>query len=481
MSERDALQLSSEEMRAFGYRVIDLLVGHVEEQHDGPIGRKAGRGELEALLREPVPHGPGDPMALLDRLQRDVFANMLHVDHPRFFSFVPGPSNFVSVMAETLATGFNSFSGTWFAGSGPAQIELIVVDWLRQICAMPETAGGLFVSGGSMANLTGLAVARNAILDDKIAGSVAYTSDQTHSSVARALRVLGFAADQIRVLPSDADFQLDMKNLEAAVTQDRAAGRRPFCIIANAGTTNSGAVDPLPQLSALCGREAMWLHVDGAYGAPAVLTEKGKPLLQGLGLADSLSLDPHKWLFQSFETGCVLVRDQALLRDTFQVMPEYLRDTEGVSEEVNFGNYGIQLTRSFRALKLWMSLQVFGLDKFRAAIARGIALAETTETALVDGAPEWEVITPARLGVICFRYRPEGWEVAAVDRLQGQIVEAMMADGYALATSTVLKGRPALRFCTINPRTSDDEIYEAIRRMAAMGQSLSEKRDVPAV
>ena len=471
--EQDALQLSGDEMRAFGYRVVDLLIGHVEGLHDAPVGRKAGRQELEALLREPVPNAPGDPIALLERLERDVFSNMLHVDHPRFFSFVPGPGNFVSVMADALAAGFNTFTGTWFAGSGPAQVELVVVDWLRQICGLPEAAGGLFVSGGSMANLTALAVARKAILADRIDGAVAYTSDQTHSSVKRALRVLGFAADQVRVLPCDDDFRLPVDALEQAIAADRAAGRTPFCVIANAGTTNTGAVDPLPALSALCKAEGMWLHADGAYGAPAVLSDAGRPLLDGMGGVDSLSLDPHKWLFQSFETGCVLVRDRALLLDTFQVMPEYLRDTQGVSEEVNFGNYGVQLTRSFRALKLWLSLQTFGLDAFRAAIARGIALAELGEAALRAGAAQWDVVTPARLGVVTFRYRPAGMADDQVDAFQGRMVEEMMTDGYALATSTVLKGRPVLRLCTINPRTRDAEIHETVRRLAVMGESLA--------
>lgn len=471
--EQDALQLSGDEMRTLGYRMVDMLIGHVEGLHDAPIGRKAGRGELEALLREPVPDAPGDPVALLERLDRDVFSNMLHVDHPRFFSFVPGPNNFVSVIADALTAGLNSFAGTWFAGSGPAQIELVVVEWLRGICGLPETAGGLFVSGGSMANLTALAVARKAVLADRIDGSVAYTSDQTHSSVKRALRVLGFAADQVRVLPCDDDFHLPLAALERAVAADRAAGLTPFCVIANAGTTNTGAVDPLPALSRLCKAQGMWLHADGAYGAPAVLSDAGRPLLDGMGAVDSLSLDPHKWLFQPYETGCLLVRDRTLLRDTFQVMPEYLRDTQGGSEEVNFGNYGVQLTRSFRAVKLWMSLQTFGLDAFRAAIGRGIALAELAEAELRAGAPEWEVVTPARLGVVTFRYRAAGMADDQVDLFQSRMVEEMMTDGYALATSTVLKGRPALRLCTINPRTRDDEIRETVRRLAAMGAALA--------
>jgi aromatic-L-amino-acid decarboxylase len=466
------LQLSSDEMRAFGYRVIDLLVDHFDGLDSAPVGRKSSREALEAALREPPPEGPGDPAAILERLRSDVFSNLLHIDHPRFFAFVPGPGNFASAMADALAGGFNVFAGTWFAGSGAAQVELVTIDWLREICGLPAGAGGLFVSGGSMANLTALAVARRARLDDRIEGAIVYTSDQSHSSVLRALRVLGFAADQVRILPSDDLFRLSVDVLRAAVTADRAAGLRPFCVVANAGTTNSGAVDPLHALADLCAAEGMWLHADGAYGAPAILTEAGKERLKGMERVDSLALDPHKWLFQSLEAGCLLVRDRALLRDTFQVMPEYLRDTESGLEEVNFGNHGIQLTRSFRALKLWLSLQVFGLTAFRAAIARGIALAEVAEAELRRD-PAWEIVTPADLAVVTFRFAPAGMAPAQVDGLQGRMVEAMIEEGYALATSTMLKGRAALRLCTINPRTSDEEMVETVRRLGAIGRRLS--------
>jgi glutamate/tyrosine decarboxylase-like PLP-dependent enzyme len=471
--ERSArLELSAEEMRALGHQVVDLLVDHFAGIHSSPVGRKGRRPELEAMLGGPLPEQPGDAVEIVAALKGQLFANLLHVDHPRFFAFVPSPNNFVSAMADALAAGFNVFTGTWFAGSAAAQVELTVVDWLRQICGLPEGAGGLFVSGGSMANLTGLAVARHVQLQDDLEGAVAYIGDQCHSSVARALRVLGLRPDQVRTIESDSGFRLSLDSLRAEVEADRAAGRRPFCVVANAGATNTGAVDPLREIAGFCRNAQLWLHVDGAYGAPAILTEQGRHLLDGLELADSLSLDPHKWLFQSFEAGCVLVREQSLLLRTFQVMPEYLRDTHGVSEEVNFGNYGVQLTRSFRALKLWLSLRTFGLANFRRAIERGIRLAEVAEQEL-RRTPGWEIVTPPMLAVVTFRCAPPDMANAGVDALHGRIVEQMLADGYALASSTILNGRPVLRFCTINPRTSDDEMRKTVRRMAEMGRKLA--------
>jgi len=354
-------------MRALGYRVIDMLVEHFETLPEKPVTRKADRASLEGRLRETLPEQGTDPLAVLDQVERDVFENIMHLDHPRFFAFVPSPSNFVGVMAEALAAGFNVFAGTWLEASGPAQIELVTVDWLRSACGLPVSAGGLFVSGGSMANITALAVARHRVLDDQIPGAVVYCSDQTHSSIERGLWVLGFGRHQLRKVPSDDRFRLDLSALRSAVEADRAAGRVPFCVVANAGTTNTGAVDPLPELADYCDREGLWLHVDGAYGAAAVLCKRGHATLEGLGRADSLSLDPHKWLFQPYEIGCVLVRDERWLRETFHILPEYLIDIEGQAGEVNFCDRGIQLTRGFRALKLWMSFKVFGQAGFEAA------------------------------------------------------------------------------------------------------------------
>jgi glutamate/tyrosine decarboxylase-like PLP-dependent enzyme len=451
-------------MRALGYRVIDMLVEHFETLPEKPVTRKADRANMEARLREELPERGTDPLALLDQVVRDVFENVMHLDHPRFFAFVPSPSNFVGVMAEALAAGFNVFAGTWLEASGPAQIELVTIDWLRAACGLPASAGGLFVSGGSMANITALAVARHVALGDRTDGVSVYTSDQAHSSVERGLWALGFHEDQLHGVPSDDGFRLDISALRRAVEADRAAGRVPFCVVANAGTTNTGAVDPLPELADYCEREGLWLHVDGAYGAAAALCERGRAALEGLGRADSLSLDPHKWLFQPYEIGCVLVRDERWLRETFHILPEYLADIEGQAGEVNFCDRGIQLTRSFRALKLWMSLKVFGRSEFEAALNRGFELAEAAEAAL-RGTPDWEVVTPAQMGMLTFRCVPHGLPEEALNRLNRGLVDAMIQDGFAMLNSTVLRGATVLRMCTINPRATEVDVRETIRRL----------------
>jgi glutamate/tyrosine decarboxylase-like PLP-dependent enzyme len=379
----------------------------------------------------------------------------MNICHPRFFAFVPGPSNFVSVMADALASGFNVFNGSWLGGSSAAAMELAVIDWFRNWCGFPEGAGGLFVSGGSMANLTALVAARHTRLDDRMQGAVLYYSDQTHSSVDRALKVIGFLPEQIRRIPCDAAFRLPMDSLAQAVHADRAAGLRPFAVIANAGTTNTGAIDPLREIAAFCAENNLWMHVDGAYGAAAAISDRGRKLLDGIELADSLSFDPHKWLFQPIECGCVLLRDGALLKSTYRITPEYLADVHRNDTEVTMHDYGIQLTRGFRALKVWMSIQYFGMDSFRAAVDRGFELAEVAEAKL-RRMPDWEVVTPAQMAVVTFRRR------GADESYYRQVHDAMVRDGFALATSTVLNGRTALRLCTINPRTTEDDIEQTL-------------------
>jgi aromatic-L-amino-acid decarboxylase len=452
------LEFSSERMREIGYRVVDRLVEHISTLPSQPVGAKGDPAALRAALSEPAPEHGTEFEAVLEQLERDVLRNTMHVNHPRFFAYVPGPSNFVSVMADALISGYNVFAGTWISGSGPAAVELAVIEWLRTACGFPEGAGGLFVSGGTMANLTALAVARHVALGDRMDGATVYFSDQAHSSLEKALRVLGVPSENLRKIACDAEYRLPVRELERAIEKDRAARKRPFCVIASAGTTNTGAIDPLPELSRVCKDQGLWLHVDGAYGAAAVICDRGHELLAGLELADSLSLDPHKWLFQPFEIGCVLVRDVVQLRDTFLILPEYLKDTHQYSAEFNFTDHGLQLTRGFRALKLWMSIKVFGMAAFRTAVERGFALADFTEARLRK-MPGWEIVTPAQMGIVCFRY------AGADDAAHLRLVQTFLRDGFALITSTVLQGRTVLRTCTINPRTTEADIEETLDRL----------------
>jgi glutamate/tyrosine decarboxylase-like PLP-dependent enzyme len=461
------LEFSPERMREIGYRVVDRLVEHLATLSSQPVGAKGDPARLLAEFSATAPEVGCDFETVLEQLEQVVLANTMHVNHPRFFAYVPGPSNFVGAMADALISGYNVFAGTWISGSGPAAVELSVIDWLRQACGLPPGSGGLFVSGGTMANLTALAVARHIRFGDRPPESATvYFSDQAHSSLEKALRVIGMPAENVRKISSDENYRLPVRELASAIEKDRSSGKRPFCVIASAGTTNTGAIDPLPELSILCRDQELWLHVDGAYGAAAAICDRGRELLAGVELADSLSLDPHKWLFQPFEIGCVLVRELDHLRRTFQILPEYLKDTQQYSAEFNFTDYGLQLTRGFRALKLWMSIKVFGMAAFREAVERGFALAEFTEARLRTMAG-WEIVTPAQMGIVCFRYS------GADDAAHLQLVQTILQDGFALITSTVLRGQTVLRTCTINPRTTEADIESTLVRLDGFARRLA--------
>ena len=471
MGEREALAFNRDEMRRFGHAVIDRLIDYYDERADRPVAGALDYEALDAILSEPLPRAGMPWHEVLDQFERQVVAPTNHVDHPRFFAYIPLANNFVSVMADALAAGYNIFNAVWLQGPGAAQVERLTVDWLRQIMGLPLEAGGTFVSGGSMANLTGLAVARQVRLNGEMGDAVAYCSDQIHFAISRGMRLLGFRPDQLRKIPSDENYRLPLRSLRETVEADRAAGKRPFCIIASAGTTNSGAVDPFNELADYCQKENLWLHVDGAYGAPAMLTERGKRALKGLERVDSLALDAHKWLFQPIECGVILVRDRRWLPQTFKETSEVLKDVQLEGEEINFMYQGVQLTRQFRALKLWMSFKVFGLDAISKAIDAGFDNAEQAE-ALLREAGCWEIVTPAQMAIVTFRYIPVDRDETLANRVTHDLVGRMLQDGFAFASGTQLREKTVMRLCCNNPRTTPADLEQTVALMGRLAADL---------
>ncbi len=443
-----------DEMRALGYWVVDRVVEHFRDGADGPAISSGDPAELRELLGGPLPEQPGDPLVALRTLLDVALQRMQHGDHPRYFARVPGPSSYAGVLGEWLGTGFNALASSWGGGAGPATVELVVLDWLAALLGLPSGAEGVIVSGGSLANMTALAAARA----ERGAG-IAYLSDQTHASIRRALVALGFAADEIRTLATDELMRLRATTVAEAVAADRRAGRRPGIVIGTAGTTNTGAVDELEQIASVCASEGLWLHVDGAYGAPAAACDAGRAVLTGMELADSLVMDPHKWLFAPYDAGIVFVRRAGTLERAFSMRPEYLADVQLAPGTVDFGNRGLELSRRTRAFKLWMMLRTYGAQSIRAAVRRGMELAEIAQR-LIDADPRWRCVTPAQLGIVTFTR--DGWDAAD----HAAAVAALTADGYAAVTSTSLRGQPALRLCTINPRTTEADIAGTLGRLA---------------
>jgi glutamate/tyrosine decarboxylase-like PLP-dependent enzyme len=450
----DPLGLDAAEMRRLGYWVVDRVVAHLQGIAEKPAIQTGTPAELRSALGGPPPEsGTNDPVQALETLADVALTHMQHGEHPRNFARVPAPSSYAGVLGEWLGTGFDAIAASWAGGSGPATVELVTLDWLRTLLGMPEGTEGVMTSGGSLANLTALAAARASD-----GSGVCYLSDQTHASIVRGFPALGFAPDQVRIIPSDDEMRLPVDQLSAAIVEDKSAGRRPGFVVANAGTTNTGAVDPLPEIADLCRSERLWLHVDGAYGASAALCAAGRPLLRGIERADSLVLDPHKWLFQPIDIGCLLVSRRGVLKHAFHMSPDYLADVTGVDDEVDFRDRSLELTRRARALKLWLSFRIYGVERISAAIAHGIALAEHAER-VVAADREWEVATPAQLGIVTFAKR------GANDDAHAAKAAALAASGFGVVTCTKVLGRPALRLCTINPRTSAQDVTSVLQRL----------------
>ena len=456
----DPLALDPVTMRELGYRTVDMLVAQLQAVPNGPALRRAAPEEMAAH----VPDGPGGPRdfeALLGELEEHVLPYMSRCDHPRYFAFIPACGTFPAALGDFIASALNIYAGSWMESAGPSRLELLLLERFKQWIGYPPGAAGVLVSGGSAANMTALACAREAAGADNHEG-VGYVSDQAHSSIARAARALALRPDQLRVLPTDSGHRMRLDALTGAIATDRRRGRRPLFVAASAGSTNTGSIDPLPEIAAVCAQEGAWLHVDAAYGGFAALTERGKRWLNGIELADSVTLDPHKWLYQPYECGSLLVREGERLRAAFEVTPDYLKDAAARAGEVNFSDLGFQLTRSSRALKLWLSLGYFGVDAFRDAVDRSLDLAGAAERMVRDD-PELELMSPAQLGIVCFRRRfaeaAEEWQRA---RLNAALVGQFEQGGLGLVSSTSLGGRYSIRLCVLNHTTGEDDIARTI-------------------
>lgn len=457
----DPLALDKETMRALGHRTVDAVVDLLTEPAT-PCLRRATPEEMGRRLPFGVPEEPRAFDSLLAQLADDVLPFMSRLDHPGYFAFIPACGTFPGALGEFIDAVLNPYVGTWMEAAGPSRLELVVLDWFKSWIGYPAQAGGILVSGGSAANMTALACAREALLGPMTDTVVAYVSDQAHSSLARAARLLGFRPDQVRVVAADSDRRMRPAALAEAIDADLAAGATPLFVSAAAGTTNTGAIDPLPELAAVCQARGVWLHVDGAYGAFAALTERGRRALRGIELADSVTLDPHKWLYQPFECGSLLVRDGTLLRHAFEIAPDYLKDSVVENDEVNFADRGLQLSRGSRALKIWLSVSFFGARAFREAMDRCLDLAELAE-AHVRATPELELVSPASLGIICFRRRGiEGCSEEETAALNASLIGAYERTGRGLVSSTRLHGRYAVRLCVMNHTSGEEHVRRTL-------------------
>ena len=425
---------------------------------DRPVYPAIDREALRSLLRAPIPETPATLDALYAELNTVVVENSTHTAHPRFLPYVQPSPNGISPYAEAVAATLNQNCNLWALSPSANAIEQCVVRWLSELVGA-RAAGGLITSGGSVANLIGLTAARDHALgaDARIDGVqgrerplTLYASEEVHSSIDKAVAQLGLGLRYLRKIPTDECFRMRMDLLRSRIAKDRADGCSPFCVVASAGTVTTGSVDPLAAIAALCAEQDLWLHVDGAYGALSAISERFKGPLQALEHADSISLDPHKCLFTSFEAGCVLVKDLAMLEHSYKVTPSYLaRDSD--PDFVNFSDLGPQLSRAFKALKIWWSLRYFGRPAYVAAVERMSDLARYMGT-LASTNPEFELVAPVTFNAVCFR-------VAALDdEGNRRTLRRLVEGGTAFLGPAIVRGRFAMRACFMNLRTQPADV-----------------------
>ena len=466
-AQAGALTMSPQSMRQLGAAAVDLLI----ERIGALDGANAWDGEFRQILEDrlelaPPEHGrPAEEV--LHQVARDVLPLAARLDHPRFFGFVPSSPTWPGVVADFLAAGFNINSCTWLVSSGTGQLELIVVDWMRGWIGYPETAAGLLTSGGSAASVEALVAAREAAGHPE--RPVVYMSDQSHGALKRAAVIAGVRREHVRLVRSGDDFRIDVAELRRLVSADRANGLAPLAVCATAGTSSTGAVDPLPDMAEHCAREGIWLHVDAAYGGFSLVTEEGGARLAGIDRADSVGMDAHKWFFQPYEAGALMVKNAEHLERAFAIGNDVLQDTVWGANHPNFADRGLQLSRTARALKIWMSVQTFGMAAFRAAVQNGLDLARRAAE-YVQASPVLEPMAPVSLGIVCFRFNPGGQDEAALEELNRQVLARVFWDEFAFLSSTSLKGVFALRLCILNHTTTWEDVRRTLDLLVSLGE-----------
>jgi aromatic-L-amino-acid decarboxylase len=496
-----ALDPSAEEIRRWGSAAIEVMAGYLDSIRDRRVYPETTSKQIREKLDRALPDEGVGFERILETFSDVLVPMSRHNGHPRMFGYVQAPGTAIAAMADLLASTLNANLTAWRSAPAAVEVERLTIDWIKQILGVDVGAVGLFVSGGSMANLAALATARRAKgpVDLTSAGAQSfpramrvYVSEETHHSIAKAAALLGIGRDNVRVVGVDERFKMRLDDLVAKISEDLEAGHLPFFVAASAGTVNTGAFDPLVEVSEVARRFNLWMHVDASYGGFAALAPSAKSLFDAMREADSVALDPHKWLYLPVDCGCVLYRDAETARATFAHEAEYTRVLEQEPDEAfAFWDYGPELSRRFRALKVWMMLKGVGLRVLGEMIEKDLACARHLER-LVQESEDFEMLAPVELSIFCFRYIPgrlksalasaDETERARLDqelnRLNERLLIALQQDGSSYLSNALLGGRFSLRGCVMNYRTTlrDMEILlDDLRRLAP----LASRRDVP--
>ena len=470
------LDPSAAEIRTWGKSTIQLMADYFDRLRDAKLYSQVSAREIRDRLDPALPMDETGFDHLLEVFSQTIIPLSRQNAHPRMFGYVQSPGTPLAAFADLLASFLNANLTAWRSAPAPVELERLTIDWIRQILGFDSRAAGLFLSGGSIANLSALATARNVKGAAPGRGRI-YASSETHHSVMKAAALLGIGRENVCLIAVDEKFKVRTEDLAKKITADQEAGYQPFCIVANAGTVNTGAVDRLLEIRRIADRHGLWLHVDGSYGAFAMLAPSARDLFAGMEQADSVALDPHKWLYLPVDVGCVVYREPELARPTFALDAEYTRVIgEQAEESFAFWDYGPELSRRFRALKVWMLLKGVGLQKLGQAIESNLACAKHFES-LVRASDDFEMLAPVELSIFCFRYLParlRNTSPAAINSFNENLLLALQRDGSSYLSNTMINGIFALRGCVLNHRTTmaDMEILLEDLRRLARSQSL---------
>ncbi len=470
-----------DDMRALAHRMMDDAIDYLQNVADRPVWQ-AVPDAVKQRLQTPAPGKPSQPDAVYDEFKKDILPYPMGNIHPRFWAWYMGSGTILGALGEFFGSLMNPNVG---GGNHVAPlVEQQVIGWLRDMMGFPAESSGILTSGASAANLVGITVARNTNAGFDVrhegvrAGSgplVAYASTEIHSCNQKAVETLGLGSAGLRTIAVNADYTINLEALQQQIKTDRAAGAIPFCVIGTAGTINTGAIDDLQALAEICQQEKLWFHVDGAIGAVAVLADNVREQLKGIERADSIALDLHKWMHIPFEAGCALVRHEPAHREAFSLTPEYLaREVEAkglASGAFWFSDYGLQLTRSFRALKVWMSIKEHGLERFGRMMARNVEQAHFLGD-LIAKQPELELSAPIGLDIVCFRFNPGGLNAERLERLNRDILSELHEQGIAAPSYTTLKGVYCLRVAIANHRSRFEDFELLVRETLRIGREL---------
>ena len=460
--------MNKEDFRRFGHEFVDWIADYFERIEELPVLAAIEPGDLKAQLPEAPPQ-QGEPMdQILGDLDRLIVPALTNWSHPSFFAYFATSTSAPGIFGELLAAAFDNKAMLWRTSPASTELEEVTLDWLRQMMGLDRGMIGIIYDTASVSSMHAIAAAREGVeqrvREEGMSGRPdlpllrVYTSEQAHSSIEKAVITLGLGQRGLRKIPTDKDFRMDAKALAKAIEEDKRDGYLPFCIVATVGTTSTSSIDPIKEIIPIGEEHAMWLHVDAAYAGSAAIVPELQHILEGCHRADSVVVNPHKWLFTPFDLSVLYCRHMDLLRRAFSLVPEYLRTPE--QEKVRSGSdYGIQLGRRFRALKLWMVIRYFGRDGLAARIREHCRLARVFAS-WIDESGDWELLAPVPLGLVCFRARPEGFEAAGLDALNESIMHGVNATGRALLSHTRLNDKLTLRLSIGNIRTTEKHVRQ---------------------